>query len=365
MARRALLVGINDYQGISDLRGCVNDVRNMWNILQSYMGFRNDDIRVLLDRRATKENILHRLRWMVSASSPGDILVFHFSGHGSQIRDRDGDDLKDRLDELLCPWDMDWDATYILDDDLETILGGAPDGVRLEVFLDCCHSGWDTGPFNRRMRDITFNRALDLREESPFDLPETRPRYLEPPEDIRFRWLGQEDLLRSTRRFTAETRSTARHTIWAGCRPDQTSADAYIDGNHHGAFTYHYCMHMRETEGNISRVELLDRIRASLRAKNYSQVPQMETGDPEAPGKRSLQFPELGENERLLFLTTPNMRGDDVVHVQQALKTAGHDIKTDGIFGPFTRIIVMRYQKQQGLLPDGVVGPAVRSSLFG
>jgi len=33
MARRALLVGINDYKGISDLRGCINDVTNMRDVI--------------------------------------------------------------------------------------------------------------------------------------------------------------------------------------------------------------------------------------------------------------------------------------------------------------------------------------------
>ena len=110
MANRALLVGINDYQGISDLRGCINDVTNMRDILKTHLGFTNKDIRVLVDRRATRANILKRLRWMVDGAKPGDFLVFHFSGHGSQIRDRDGDELQDQMDELICPWDMNWDS---------------------------------------------------------------------------------------------------------------------------------------------------------------------------------------------------------------------------------------------------------------
>ena len=39
-----------------------------------------------------------------------------------KIRDRDGDELKDQLDEILCPHDMDWDGTFITDDDLKDIL---------------------------------------------------------------------------------------------------------------------------------------------------------------------------------------------------------------------------------------------------
>ena len=46
MAKRALLVGINDYQSINDLSGCVNDVTNMRSILKTYCGFQNADLRV-------------------------------------------------------------------------------------------------------------------------------------------------------------------------------------------------------------------------------------------------------------------------------------------------------------------------------
>ena len=74
-------------------------------------------------RRATKANIMDRIQLAVRAAEPGDVLVFYYSGHGSQIRDRDGDELADSLDEVICPYDMDWDSnTFILDDDLDEIL---------------------------------------------------------------------------------------------------------------------------------------------------------------------------------------------------------------------------------------------------
>ena len=141
MSRKALLVGINDYKGISDLRGCVNDVTNMRSILKTYLGFQNADIRLLTDSRATKANIITRLNWLVRGAKAGDYLIFHFSGHGSQVRDRDGDELSDRMDELLCPYDMNWEGNYITDDDLRAIFKKLPQGVLLEVFLDSCHSG--------------------------------------------------------------------------------------------------------------------------------------------------------------------------------------------------------------------------------
>src|SRR2546425_1267038 len=112
MARKGLLVGINDYQEVNDLKGCINDVTNLREILKTFLGFQNSDLRLLIDSRATKMNIISRLNWLVRGAKAGDYLVFQFSGHGSQIRDRDGDELADHLDELICPYDMDWDGTY-------------------------------------------------------------------------------------------------------------------------------------------------------------------------------------------------------------------------------------------------------------
>ncbi len=170
MARSAVLVGINDYGGTGNLQGCVNDVTNVRHILKTYFGFLNSEIRVLVDQRATKVNIIDRLEKMVANAKRGDHLVFHFSGHGSQIRDRgEQDELNDHLDELLCPHDMDWDGNFIIDDQLRSIFSKLPASVSLEVILDCCHSG--TG-----LRSFDFGRPAALGPEHP-----THNRFLPPP----------------------------------------------------------------------------------------------------------------------------------------------------------------------------------------
>ncbi|MEW5976714.1 MAG: caspase family protein [Acidobacteriota bacterium] len=266
MPKKALLVGVNDYQGVSDLNGCVNDVTNMRSILRTYFGFQNSEIRVLTDKRATKANILSRLRWLTKDAKRGDYLVFHFSGHGSQIRDRDKDEeLTDQLDELICPHDMNWTDGYLLDDHLNAIFRKLPEGVSLEVFLDCCHSG--TGL--RAAPDL--GRPADLGPEHP-----TRIRYLPPPPDILCRVEGEEDTL-SVQRLLRGDKAVPQHILWAGCRSDQTSADAYIDGAYNGAFTYYFCKHVRDSDGRLNRQDLLKRLRASLRHNGYSQIPQLES----------------------------------------------------------------------------------------
>lgn len=264
MDRKALLVGINDYKGVGDLRGCVNDVLDMHFSLRSLFNFQTRDIRVLTDSRATKANIIHRLKWLVDKAKSGDFLVFHFSGHGSQIRDRDGDEPVDHLDELICPYDMNWDGTFIIDDELNEIFKNVPEGALLEVFIDSCHSG-------TVLREMGLTPPPDLAAEHP-----TLNRYLPPPADIFLRFGGEEDELES-KGFVkgVKERGGKHHILWAGCMANQTSADAYIDGRYHGAFTYYLNLHLRRNP-RVSRRELLRKVRTSLRHGGYSQIPQLE-----------------------------------------------------------------------------------------
>ena len=60
---------------------------------------------------------------------------------------------------------------------------------------------------------------------------------------------------------------------------------------------------------------------------------------------------------RTLYLTTPNMQGEDVRQVQQALAKTGAGVVVDGIFGPSTKLAVERFQSVNNLTVDGVVGP--------
>lgn len=277
MARKALLVGINQFQSINGLNGCINDITNMRDILKSFYRFENNDIHMLADSRATKKAIEDKLHNMIEKAKPGDLLVFHLSSHGSQIRDRHGDELSDGMDELFCPYDMDWNGTYLLDDDLALALKKLPKDVELEILFDTCHSG-------------TGTRGCDLRP--PCEFP-TKYRYTPPPVDILSRSDGDENLpvrklfTFAKKKSLTKTREVGEtddrlivaigHILWAGCKDSQTSADAYIKGSYNGAFTYYFCKHIRESNGKIIRPELLKRVRASLKYEGYDQVVQMET----------------------------------------------------------------------------------------
>ena len=274
--KRALLVGINDYPGTqNDLNGCINDITNLYDVLVKYFGFASTDIVMLSDKRATKQAILDGLKGLITKSTAGDSIVFHYSGHGSQVRDTEGDELADGLDEIICPWDFDWNGTYIKDDDFAALFGGLASGVSLEVILDSCHSGTGT-------REMIIDRT-SLRGQEAGILDEKnlwasslciRPRYLAPPADIAHR---ADDIFGDTlktRRIGGE--GVLNHVLWAACRSDQYSADADVGGRPGGAFTYFFCRHIRDTAGKVSRSDLIKLVRASLKHEGFSQVPQLE-----------------------------------------------------------------------------------------
>lgn len=155
----AVLVGVADYRNYGaeeggDLVGAASDARNMRDVLVARWGFRPEDVRMLTDTAATRDAIQSALtRWLPSVARPGDVVVFYFSGHGSQVLDVDGDE-PDGLDETLCPTDVmrNDGSRDIKDDELSGWLAALPT-QDVTVILDSCHSGTATrslAPFARR-----------------------------------------------------------------------------------------------------------------------------------------------------------------------------------------------------------------------
>jgi len=272
MTKKALLVGINDYapvgNGGPDLRGCVNDVRDMANTL-SVLGIvpaSPATMVILTDSRATRAAIMAGLRWLVTGAKKGDLLVFYYSGHGSQVIDVGGEE-PDGKDETICPHDF-ASAGMIKDDDLRAIFATLTSGVNLDVILDSCHSG-------------TGTRELSALATTPED-QSVAYRYVEPPIDWGF-FLDSNPSL-PTRGILKQTKGEKEavaappinQVLWAGCRDNQTSAETSIGGVYRGVFTYNFCKVLRGAGITITRKNLDIQVSRDIRAMGHSQVPQLE-----------------------------------------------------------------------------------------
>lgn len=266
MAKRAVLIGINRYRMPgADLRGCVADVHNLRTLLAARFDFAPANIVSLIDATATKRAIEAALRKLVAGGRRGDVLLAHFSGHGSNVPDDDGDEADGR-DEVLCPVDLDW-RNPLRDDWLRTCFDRLRAGVNLTVITDCCHSG-------------TITRAL-----APPDAP-VIGRFLPSPQDLIAVESGRRlrGSVRSGLHASAPAARRRRDVVLAdlpevlitGCRADQTSADAAIDGAFHGALTYNLVAALKGTPLTPSHRELHALTSARLARAGFDQVPQLE-----------------------------------------------------------------------------------------
>jgi hypothetical protein len=270
--KKALLVGINRYPDPgNELKGCVNDVRQMADTLKGRYGFAGDgNLRILTDARATTKAILDGLAWLAAGASPGDSLVFHYSGHGSQVPDRNGDETTDRLDEILCPYDLDWDHP-LTDDDLAAACADVPQGALLTVILDCCHSGTGLRDFALPVNTIPRGNFVRPCSIPPSDAPDRR-RFLPHPETPH---PAPPRPRRPARRFgVSVTRTNA--VLIAACRDDQSSADAWIDGGYHGAHTFYLCRTLARGPRDLACRALVSATGTALSRAGFDQVPQLE-----------------------------------------------------------------------------------------
>jgi hypothetical protein len=267
VAKRALLIGVNKYKiAGADLRGCVNDVTNMQGALVDLFGFKKSDITVLTDYAATKKAMMAGIRQIIKDSKPGDVAVIHYSGHGSNVPDDNGDEA-DGKDEILCPSDLNWDDT-LRDDWLRIELDKVKPGVHLTLVMDCCHSGTNT------------------RELVGPDAP-IKERYLPSPWALAGEESGHRNVGRNVRSQLRRSSTATRKSkdivnaalpevLITGCRDTQTSADAFIDGLYTGALTYSLVEAMKKKKGKLTYRELHDVAAATLEKKKFDQVPQLE-----------------------------------------------------------------------------------------
>lgn len=288
MSKKAFLVGVNAYlDPINSLRGCVNDVIDMSSVLQRYFGFESEDIKFLTNKDATRQAILDGLDWLVEGAQAGDVLVFHYSGHGSYVAD-DGDDEYDCRDEILVPHDHDW-SNPLRDDHIREKLLPVPPGANLTFISDSCHSG-------------SVNKLA-----TPYEAP----RSLLVPDEIQRRIamkIARRDadfstLIRKTYHEMARTLAPAElnaqmdqflarlayqqklnrfgfvdtqenNILVAACQDQQTSVETVVAGDWHGALSYNLVKAITEAGGALTYQDLITRAGEGMLAQR--QVPQLE-----------------------------------------------------------------------------------------
>lgn len=286
--KKALCIGINYIGQDAELRGCINDARNMKQFIMKNFGFKSEDIVMLLDDAThprqipTRDNIIAAMQWLVADARPNDSLWFHYSGHGGQAKDLDGDE-DDGYDETILPVDFQT-AGELLDDDLhEIMVRSLPIGCRLTAIFDSCHSG--------SVLDLPYIYSTEGKLKEPNQALAAGKGALEAFQSYRAGDMGgvfkagmglfkvatgsQEKATKLAR----ETKSSPADVIsWSGCKDTQTSADATEGGTATGAMSYAFIKAMSENPQQTYQ-QMLNNIREILRSK-YSQKPQLSSSHP-------------------------------------------------------------------------------------
>jgi len=151
--KHALIIAVGNYPSSTQWTpiSSTTDIELIFSSLTG-QGFKEEDIRILRDQEATKRGILEAFTEMIEETNQGDIILIHFSGHGQQIADDNGEEL-DGFDEAFIPYDAQkyyqkngyHGENHLRDDEIGSFLKAlaekaAPDGDIL-VLMDACHSG--------------------------------------------------------------------------------------------------------------------------------------------------------------------------------------------------------------------------------
>ncbi|TKA42680.1 Metacaspase-1A [Friedmanniomyces endolithicus] len=255
--------------------------------LNQYFDYKREDMVILTDdqqnamSQPTKANILRAMHWLVKDARPNDSLFFHYSGHGGQTKDLDGDE-DDGYDEVIYPVDF-RQAGHIVDDEMHRIMvHNLQAGVRLTAIFDSCHSGSALDlPYIYSTQGVL--KEPNLAKEAGQGLLSIVSSYTRGDLGsvastalgfFKKATSGDEIYQRNLRTKT----SPADVIMWSGSKDDQTSQDAQIAGQATGAMSWAFIAALKKNPQQ-SYVSLLNSIRDELDGK-YTQKPQLSCSHP-------------------------------------------------------------------------------------
>ncbi|CAO3418679.1 caspase family protein [Azospirillum doebereinerae] len=253
----ALVIGIDNYQYVSSLKGAVNDARD---IAAALKGLGAKDIRLFLDGDAQRGPIIQAWRELIATTSPDATLILSYAGHGAQQPERVPGNEVDGKDEFLVLAGFaprgPGTAQRLMDDELAVLLKEA--APRRVIFVsDSCHSGTMTRGFDTRA-DQLGTRALAIDEITEDELP--------PP---------------TRASLAAEAEDQPHVTFFAAVAEHELAPEVLIDRQPRGALSWAFANALRGNadrngDGIITKAELETHIRSGVRmALEGRQHPQV------------------------------------------------------------------------------------------
>ena len=266
--RKSLLIGINYTNSKHALRGCQQDVDNMARFLVS-RGYPSDpnSMVLLTDARSgpfypSGHNMMAAMEWLIS--EPNTCCFLHYSGHGGQVKDPDGD-RGSGFDDTIVPVDFEQNGQLDSDTLHKHLVSKLPPSSTLFVVFDCCHSGSAIElPYVYRS-DADGNVTLVESVKQGLHLMQTAQDLLrggfsvQKVNDAKQLFAGAQSFFQGLKHrgepqqeglgeehFVEDWKSEHKRVfMYSGCRDDQTSADASISGSHVGAMSWAFLQVMQ------------------------------------------------------------------------------------------------------------------------
>jgi hypothetical protein len=294
----ALLVGINQYPSsdrFKNLAGCVNDTELQKQLLIHRFGFQESDIHILTDTQATRQNILETFdQHLIQQAKPGDVAVFHFSGHGSQVFDPNPLPGSNNLNSTFVPAD---DAPLLDQGIVSDIMGQTlfllmyALGQKTEnvtAVLDSCHSGGGTRG-NIRVRSASGGNDLKA-SEAEWDYQAQLMSQLK---------LSPDDLQALRRK------SVATGAVIASAAPDKLAADYPFPGFAAGAFTFLLTQYLWQQTATVEQAVTAVKHKVD---KISSQSPLIDIAAENTNATRPIYFisPQTPAAEAIVLSTSGN-----------------------------------------------------------
>jgi len=289
--RKALFIGINYFGTNAELRGCINDVKNVSQLVCQRFGFQNclylTDDQQDQSKKPTYDNIINAMRWLTDGAKPGDSLFFHYSGHGGTAKDSETDEI-DGFDETILPLDYTSSGQIVDDVIYANLVKPLPKGCRLTAVFDSCHSGTvmdlpytyqcdgNVEVIENDVRKEIFKKAINvvgsLIQGNPAGIAEALMSIFDGSLSAHANNTNQQAIIEK-RQHDADVIQLS------GCRDNQTSADASINNVATGAMSYALITVLNQNQ-NLSYSQLLTQVRQIMKEKRFSQIPQLSSSHP-------------------------------------------------------------------------------------
>lgn len=280
----ALIIGINEYQNVTQLGGCVNDANRMHKYLETVTaeGDFNFHPIVLTNQQATHANIIKAFKKHLTKAGENDVALFYFSGHGAQEEaekvwlnsEDDG-----YLETMVChdSRDKEKGTPDFADKEQRYLINlVAKKNPHIVIIADSCHSGDSSRSSELRKRSL--NEASQIQAGTEEDKARlSNKNAIRDWDKFCFSHEITRDMVQNASALE-DVMPQGKHIAFAACRDRELAYET----SGAGIFTSTLLDVLKRSKGDITYHDLYARLRNTVFGRTESQMPQIYASSGEA-----------------------------------------------------------------------------------